>query len=55
MSKPYSKYLVAVVVDQTIIDIESTPPAILCSSVNTDIKASKIKGTSEYPSILVVL
>lgn len=55
MSRPYSKYRVAVTVDQRIMSEEAIPPAIEWRSANIDRRARKVKGIREYPRMLIVL
>ena len=55
MSSPYSKYLVAVTVDQTMIASEISPPARLLRSTKTEVSARNTKGIREYPRMLAVL
>jgi len=55
MSSPYSKYLVAVTVDQRIIRKDTIPPAMPFRSANTASQARKVHGSREYPTMLMVL
>lgn len=55
ISSPYSKYRVAVTVDQAIIISEITPPNRLCKSRKIAIDAKNKNGKSEYPKMLIVL
>jgi hypothetical protein len=55
MSRPYSRYRVAVTVDQRIMRELAIPPIKECMSVKMAIKANRAKGSREYPRILIIL